>query len=85
MQLPTDPHDREILKEFIATYATHEWLRGANVIPMHPTQMRKTLEVHVNYRPINEMVQLRSFAHKHGVALEFVQVDTNPVDKTKAG
>ena len=74
MQLPTDPKDREILKEFIGTYASHQWLRGANIIDNHPTTFRKTLEVHVNYRPINEMVQLRSFAHKYGVAIEFVQV-----------
>ena len=84
MQLPTDEKDRQILAEFIKTYHTHEWLRGANVIPDHPTQMRKTLEVHVNYRPINEMVQIRSFVHKYNLALEFVQVDVNHEDKTGA-
>lgn len=81
MQLPTNEKDRQILAEFIQTYASHQWLRGANVIENHPNQMRKTLEVHVNYRPINEMVQLRSFVHKHNIALEFVQVPVNDEPK----
>jgi len=76
MQLPSDPKDREILKEFITTYASHQWLRGANIIDNHPTTFRKTLEIQVNYRPINEMVQLRSFVHKYGLAIEMVQVQT---------
>ena len=61
MQLPTNERDREILKEFISTYASQQWLRGANIILDHPNTFRKTLEVHVNYRPINEMVPLRTF------------------------
>jgi len=81
MQLPTDEKDRQILAEFIKTYATHQWLRGANIIDNHPTTFRKTLEVHVNYRPINEMLQVRSFVHKYGLAIEFVQVPVNPEDK----
>lgn len=76
MKLPTNERDRQLLAEFISTYATHQWLRGANVIDDHPNTMRKTLEIQVNYRPINEMVQIRSFAHKYGVALEFVQVQS---------
>ena len=78
MQLPNNEQDRQILAEFIKTYATHQWLRGANIIENHPTTFRKTLEVHVNYRPLNEMVQIRSFVHRHGLAIEFVQVPVNP-------
>jgi hypothetical protein len=72
--LPTDPGDREILKEFISTYANREWLRGANVIPNHPSTFRKTLEVHVNYRPVNEMFSIQSFVQKYNIALQFIQV-----------
>lgn len=81
MQLPNNPKDREILKEFIGTYASHQWLRGANIIENHPTTFRKTLEVHVNYRPINEMVQIQSFIHKYNLAIEFVQVESTHEDK----
>lgn len=81
MQLPNNEQDRQILAEFIKTYATQQWLRGANIIENHPTTFRKTLEVAVNYRPLNEMVQIRSFVHKHGLAIEFVQVPVNPEDK----
>lgn len=81
MQLPTNEKDREILREFITAYASKQWLRGANVIENHPNTFRKTLEVHVNYRPINEMVSIRTFAHKYNVALEFVQVEVSHEDK----
>lgn len=81
MQLPTNEADRQILAEFISTYATKQWLRGANVIENHPNTMRKTLEVHVNYRPVNEMITIRTFVHKYNLALEFVQADNEMKDK----
>jgi hypothetical protein len=81
MQLPTNEKDREILKEFIATYASHQWLRGANIIENHPTTFKKTLEVHVNYRPINEMLHILSFTNRYNLALEFIQVPVNETEK----
>lgn len=75
MKLPENPKDRAVLAEFIQTYHNHQWLRGANIVELHPTRLCKTLEVHVNYRPVRENMELMSFAEKHGVALEFVQVE----------
>jgi len=75
MKLPENETDRTILAEFIQKYHTHQWLRGANVIAMHPSRLCKTLEVAVNYRPVREMSDLLAFGEKHGVALEFVTVE----------
>ena len=75
MKLPTNEKDRQALAEFIQTYHTHQWLRGANIVENHPTRLCKTLEVAVNYRPVNEMVELLDFTSKNGLALEFVQVN----------
>jgi len=74
MNLPKNETDRQILAEFINKYHTSQWLRGANVIENHPTRFCKTIEVHVNYRPVNSMVELLSFAESKGCALEFIQV-----------
>jgi len=74
MKLPENEKDRQILAEFIQKYHTHQWLRGANVIELHPTRLCKTLEIVVNFRPVREMGDLLAFGDKHGVALEFVQV-----------
>ena len=80
MQLPTNPQDREALKEFVSTFWDRQWLRGANIVENHPTQMRKTLEVAVNYKPLNEMLQIRTFVEKHNLGLEFVIVESDHTD-----
>ena len=75
MKLPTNEKDRQILAEFIQKYHTHQWLRGANVIEMHPTRLCKTLEVAVNYRPVRELADILDFCAQRGIALEFLTVD----------
>jgi hypothetical protein len=66
--------DRSILREFIQTYASHEWLRGANIIENHPLKMRKTLEIAVNYKPMYEMNKILEFSDKHKLALHMFEV-----------
>lgn len=68
--------DKAILREFVATYAGHEWMRGANIIEMHPLKMCKTLEVAVNYKPLYDMEKLIGFADKYKLALHLFEVKT---------
>ena len=70
MNLPTNETDRQNLAEFITRYHTKQWLRGANIIENHPTHMRTTLELKVNYKPVAEMKELLEFVHNKNIALD---------------
>lgn len=70
--LPANQEDRRVLGEFWDLYKNHQWFRSANIVENHPTQMRKTLEINANYKPIVEIKDVLSFTHKYNLAVEWV-------------
>jgi hypothetical protein len=66
------PQDRALLGEFYDIYQNRQWFNSALVVENHPTHMRKTLVVNVQYRPLVEMKEVLSFVSKHNLALDFI-------------
>ena len=75
MQLPTflpnTQEDKRILGEFYDTFSRMQWFEKAEMFEKHPTQMRKTLEVVVNYLPTLEMKEILTWAHPYQLPIEW--------------
>ena len=74
------PQDKAVLREFLSLFQNKSWFvqnasrPAVNIIYNHPKTMGKTLEVVCNNRPVYEMTELLSFTHKHGLALDIVDL-----------
>jgi len=68
-KLPDNQEDRRILGEFYDTYKDRQWFERAELVENHPTQMKKTLEIVVNYPPLLENKEILEFTHKYNLAL----------------
>jgi len=73
-QMPTDADDRRILGEFYDQYKDNQWFQRAELIPNHPRQMKRTLEIYAAYNPLLQMKDLISFTSKYNLALEIVDL-----------
>ena len=82
MQLPQkleslNQADRQALGEFYNLYSGKQWFGRAEIIENHQTQMRKTLELIVNYPPLLEMKEILTFAQKYNLAVETIVPGNN--------
>ena len=71
-QLPNNQSDSNALGEFYNNHSTKQWFDMAMIIENHPTQMRKTLVLNVNYNPALEMKEILAFTHKYVLGLDIV-------------
>lgn len=77
MRNPYDSYsdeDKALVKEFVEKHWNAQWFKKEYpplLIANHPNTMRKTLEVVVDYKPLNEMKHIYAFGDKHKIAIEF--------------
>lgn len=71
-KMPESVPLRKVLGEFYDINRTKQWFHRAELVEMHPTHMKPTLEIHSRYNPILEMKEILEFTNKYNLALEVV-------------
>jgi hypothetical protein len=65
-----NPEHRRILGEFYDINKNRQWFRRAELIELHPTHMKPTIEIYCDYNPVLEMKDILQFTSKYNVAVE---------------
>lgn len=68
--MPKSTEHRRILGEFYDFNKNKQWFHRAELVELHPTHMKPTLEIYCNYNPVLEMKEILSFTNMYNVALE---------------
>jgi len=68
---------KQILAETVREFGRKEWFRDATVYEKHPDSGEPVLEIKVNYVPILERKDVKTFAMKFGMVERFLIVDRN--------
>jgi len=78
IQLPKNDYSkssqehRRILGEFYDLNKNKQWFYRAELIELHPTHMKPTLELYCDYNPVLEMKELLTFTSQYNLALEVI-------------
>lgn len=76
-QLPINEEDRKALGEFYNNHSTKQWFDKAEIVEQHPTHMKRTLVLNVNFTPAFEMKEILSFTHKYNLGLDVISSQNN--------
>jgi hypothetical protein len=68
---------QQILNETVREFGRKEWFRDATVYDKHPDSGEATLEFKVNYVPLFERTEVKTFCLRFGLADRFLVVDRN--------
>lgn len=71
-QMPNGLEYRRILGEFYDTNKNKQWFNRVELIEMHSSHMKPTLEIHCDYNPVLEMKEIIAFTSKYNLGLEIV-------------
>ena len=71
-RMPEKQEYRRILGEFYDGAKTRQWFHRAELIELHSTHMKPTLEIYCSYNPVLEMKEILQFTDKYKLALEIV-------------
>ena len=77
MKSMNETERRKILQEVVHTFGKKEWFRDASVYNQHPLDGQPTLEIKVNYLPLFERKDVKTFVDRFGLVERFVTVDRN--------
>ena len=69
-KLPVNQEYRRILGEFYDINKNRQWFNRAELVEMHPSHMKPTLEIYCDYNPVLEMKELLQFTAKYQLGLE---------------
>ena len=69
-KLPVNQEYRRILGELYDINKNRQWFNRAELVEMHPSHMKPTLEIYCDYNPVLEMKDLLQFTDKYHLALE---------------
>lgn len=71
-KLPQSIEHRRVLGEFYDRNKRRQWFRRAELVELHPTHMKPTLEVYCDYNPVLEMKDILEFTAAYNLALEII-------------
>lgn len=71
-KLPESMEHRRILGEFYDINKNRQWFHRAELVEMHPSHMKPTLELYCDYNPVLEMKDILQFTSRYNLALEVV-------------
>ena len=71
-KLPDSINHRKALGEFYDLNKNRQWFHRAELIEMHPSHMKPTLEIYCQYNPVLEMKEILSFTSRYNLALEII-------------
>lgn len=71
-KLPDGTEYRRILGEFYDTNKNRQWFHRAELVEMHPSHMKPTLEIYCDYNPVLEMKDILQFTSRYNLALEII-------------
>lgn len=63
---------RRILGEFYDWQKDKQWFIRAELIPLHASHMKPTIELYCSYNPVLEMKEILQFTSKHNIAVEVI-------------
>ena len=63
---------RRILGEFYDMNKDKQWFNRAELVELHPTHMKPTLEIYCDYNPVLEMKEILQFTGTYNLALEII-------------
>lgn len=67
-----NPEHKRILGEFYDINKDRQWFNRAELIELHSTHMKPTIEIYCHYNPVLEMKEILQFASRYNVALEII-------------
>jgi hypothetical protein len=73
----TNAQLQQILNETVREFGRKEWFRDAGAYEKHPDSGEPVLEFKVNYIPILERKEVKTFALRFGMTERFLIVDRN--------
>ena len=73
----TNAQLRFVLAETVKEFGNKEWFRDAIAHEKHPDSGEPVLELKVNYVPILERKDIKTFALRFGMVERFLVVDRN--------
>lgn len=63
---------RRILGEFYDMHKNKQWFHRAELIELHQTHMKPTLEIYCDYNPVLEMKDILQFTSQYNIAYEII-------------
>lgn len=63
---------RKILGEFYDINKDKQWFHRAELVELHPTHMKPTLEIYCDYNPVLEMKEIIQFTSHYNIAIEII-------------
>jgi|PlaIllAssembly_1097288.scaffolds.fasta_scaffold619722_2 hypothetical protein len=81
-KLPNDQRLRVALGKFYDAAKDKQWFQKAEIVEKHPSNMRNTLELYVNYNPVLEMKEILSFTHEYDLALLIIDLSNSDKART---
>ena len=71
-RMPAKPVHRQILGEFYDMNKNKQWFNRAELIELHSSHMKPTIEIFCDYHPVLEMKDIIQFANRHNIAIEVI-------------
>jgi hypothetical protein len=71
-RLPAKMEHRRILGEFYDFNKNKQWFHRAELVEMHSTHMKPTIEIYCTYNPVLEMKDILQFCDRYNVAHEII-------------
>ena len=75
-RMPQSKKYRLILGEFYDLNKSKQWFIRAEIDEKHPTRLKETLTLYVNYNPVLEMKEILAFCHKNNLCFE-IETESN--------
>ena len=69
-KMPVNKEHRRILGEFYDLNKNKQWFLRAELIELHSTHMKPTIEIYCSYNPVLEMKEILTFTNKYNIAFE---------------
>ena len=71
-RMPTKMEHKQILGEFYDINKNKQWFDRAELVELHSTHMKPTIEIYCAYNPVLEMKDILQFAAGHNIAIEII-------------
>ena len=71
-KLPKSTEHRRILGEFYDINKNKQWFHRAELVELHSSHMKPTLEIYCDYNPVLEMKDIIQFTSNYNIAVEIV-------------
>lgn len=69
---PKQQELRRILGEFYDINKNKQWFHRAELVELHSTHMKPTIEIYCSYNPVLELKEIIQFSDRHNLAFQII-------------